>query len=80
MPERAIIHILNDDPIIGDIEKLPDGTDQWLTIRNPERRDGKPIPYLEANTMAIVLPIHRITFLELISGEVAENVVTHFKE
>lgn len=80
MPERVIIHILNDDPIVGEIEKIPDTAEQWLTIRNPERRDGKPVPYLEPNTMAVVFPIHRITFLEVISGESAEDVVTHFKE
>ncbi|HBG74052.1 MAG: hypothetical protein A2X25_08360 [Chloroflexi bacterium GWB2_49_20] len=80
MTHTLLIHLQNEDPIVGEVEELPSTTDQLITVNNPRRRDGKDVHYLESNVMAIILPILRITFIELIKNEMDEEIVSFVKD
>ena len=46
MAKVIIIHIHNEDPILAEVEEMPQPTDNFIEFTNPRRRDGKAIPYV----------------------------------
>jgi len=37
----VIIHMLNEDPVLGEIDDLPTMSDTLMLVRSPRRKDGK---------------------------------------
>jgi len=74
-----IAHLVNDDPILGEVEMLPKPTDFTITIRNPRRKDGKDLPYLEPNVSTIIIPIFRVSFVEVLESH-EEEIITFVRE
>ena len=44
MAISVILHISGEEPIIGEIDEMPNPGDVILNVRNPRRRDGKDLP------------------------------------
>jgi len=80
MTHTLLFHLQNDDPIVGEVDELPGHTDQLITINNPRRRDGKDLHYLEESVVSIILPVARITFIELVPSEMEEEIVSFVKD
>lgn len=78
MAKRVILHIAGEDPIMGEVEKLPDPTDTSLTVANVRRVDGKEVAYITEGVELVVFPWHRITFMEVMGGEKATDKVIGF--
>lgn len=76
----VLIHIANEDPILGEIDNLPGPSDTNMLVRNPRRRDGKDLHYLVANVTQVIWPINRITFIELMPGEDEEQLIGFIRE
>jgi|OpeIllAssembly_1097287.scaffolds.fasta_scaffold164248_3 hypothetical protein len=70
---EVIVHMHNEDPILAEMDKLPDPTHMSIMITNPRRRDGKPLPYVTEGAQAFVFPWSRISFIEVMGGEEAEK-------
>lgn len=75
-----LIHISNEDPILGEVENLPTPNDQSIQVKNPRRRDGKDLHYLQANVTEVIWPINRIAFIEIIPGENDEQIIGFVRE
>ena len=75
-----IVHILNEDPILGEVDALPAPTDNTIAIKNPRRRDGKDVIYLDANVTNVIFPIHRISFIEVMPAGEEEEIITFVRE
>ena len=80
MTQTLLFHVHNDDPIIGEVDELPGRTDQLITINNPRRKDGKDIHYLEGDVVTIIMPVVRITFIEIIPSDMDEEIVSFVKD
>lgn len=76
----VIIHISNDDPILGEVDELPTTTDVILTLKNPRRRDGKDLQYLEPNVSIVIFPLAKINFIEVLAGGEEEEIITFVRE
>jgi hypothetical protein len=76
----VLIHIANEDPILGEVESLPGPGDQSILVKNPRRRDGKDLHYLQANVTDVIWPINRIAFIELIPGSEEEQIIGFVRE
>ena len=76
----VLIHIANEDPVLGEIEQLPGPSDQSILVKNPRRRDGKDLPFLQANVTDVIWPIIRISFIELIPGSDEEQIIGFVRE
>ena len=76
---NIIAHLVNDDPIMGEVEVLPKPTDFTITIRNPSRKDGKDLAFLEPNVNTIIIPIFRISFVEVLESH-EEEIITFVRE
>ncbi|KAF0112494.1 MAG: hypothetical protein FD147_90 [Chloroflexi bacterium] len=75
-----VLHMLNEDPVQGDVDELPQRNDTLIYVRNPRRRDGKDIPYLEANVTTVVWPMSRISFIEILPGSEDEKIVSFVRD
>lgn len=78
MAYTLLIHVLGEEPMLGDAEALPTGTDQFLHFTNPRKRDGKPISYIARGATEFYLPWHRISIVEVLQGEEQETEVAEF--
>jgi len=70
----VLIHIMNEDPVVGEVEKLPDSTDTVVTIKNPRRKDGKDLFFLEANVTTAIWPIGRLVLIEVLPSAEEEII------
>lgn len=80
MAVTIIIHIENQDPVVGEIDELPAPTDQFLTLKNPRKRDGKDVHYLLEGVTTVIWPIARINFIELMPTEEEERIIGFVRE
>jgi hypothetical protein len=75
-----IVHITNEDPVLCEIEQLPSPEDQFVLVNNPRRRDGKDIHYLDDDVTSMIIPWHRINFVQILPSTEAEEIITFIRE
>ena len=80
MPHTLLFHIHDDDPLVGEVDAMPSVSDQLITINNPRRKDGKDIAYLESNVVTLLMPLHRISFIEVIPNELEDEIISFVKD
>ena len=80
MSNIILLHIAGEEPIAGEVEELPKATDTVITVMNPRRRDGKDIHYIDSRAIKVIWPLDRISFIEVLSGEEAEEIVSFVRE
>jgi hypothetical protein len=71
---------LNEDAVVGEIEELPEPTDQVVVVSNCRRRDGRDISYLLPETNTVIYPWSRIFCIEVMPGETEEEIITFVRE
>ena len=69
------LHILNEDPIVAEVEALPGPQDTNVTVSNPRLRDGKDLRYVAPNVTSIIFPLARINFIQILPSGEEERVV-----
>ncbi len=80
MPYTVIIHIANEDPVVGEIDEMPSTSDLNITVNNPRKRDGKDLHYLQASVTTVIWPWSRINFVELIPSDTDEEIIGFVRE
>jgi len=80
MPQSVIVHIANEDPIVGEIDELPAAVDTCIKIHNPRRRDGKDLHYLQSDVVTVIWPLATIAFIEVLPTEAEEQVIGFVRE
>jgi hypothetical protein len=80
MSNIVLLHIAGEEPIAGEVEELPKASDTTIAVINPRRRDGKDIHYIDSRAIKVIWPLDRISFIEVLSGEEAEQIVSFVRE
>ncbi|MCX8024961.1 MAG: hypothetical protein N3A60_07140 [Thermanaerothrix sp.] len=76
----VIIHLNNEDPVLGEVDSLPSPTDYLIIVKNPRKRDGKDLHYIEANVTTVIWPVSRINFIEVLPAAEEEEVISFIRE
>jgi hypothetical protein len=76
----VLVHISNEDPVLGEVESLPGASDQTIKVKNPRRRDGKDLHYLQANVTEVIWPMVRVSFIEIIPGDQEDQIIGFVRE
>jgi hypothetical protein len=71
---------MNEDPVMGEVEEMPSLSDVLVLVKNPRRRDGKDLPYLEQNVTQVIWPMSRINYIEVIPGVEEEEIISFVRE
>lgn len=80
MPHTVMIHLLNEDAIVAETERIPEPTDQVLVVSNVRRRDGRDVSYILAESSAVVFPWTRIHCVEILPSGAEEEIVSFIRE
>lgn len=76
----VILHISNEDPVLGEIEDLPGVSDTMVFVKNPRKRDGKDLIHIDPNVITVIWPLSRINFIEVMPSGEEEEIITHVRE
>ena len=80
MAHMLLLHIANEDPVVVDVERLPEPTDTSILGMNPRRKDNKEIHYLMPDVTAVIYPMWRIIFIELMPTGDEEEIFKPFRD
>lgn len=84
MAVRVILHVLNEEAVIADLDSLPDPQDNCVVARNPRKRDGKRLPMLAEGVNTVIYPWSRLTFIEVLDSSEGvasgDSIVGFFRE
>ncbi len=76
----AVIHLLEEDPIIGELEGMPDPSAQFVAVYAPRRRDGRTVAYLDSNVDKVLFAWHRISHIQLLPEVDLEKAIGFVRE
>jgi hypothetical protein len=65
MAIRVIVHVLDDEPFMADIEELPAPTATCVHLKNPTSRDQKTVKWILGPVQSVIFSMSRITFIEV---------------
>jgi hypothetical protein len=80
MPYTVLIHISNEEAVVGEIDELPTKGDQNITVNNPRKRDGKDLNFLQADVSIVIWPWRVINFIELLPSDTDEEIIGFVRE
>ncbi|MBN1248917.1 MAG: hypothetical protein JXC32_14755 [Anaerolineae bacterium] len=80
MPFTVLLHIMNEDSVIGEMDDLPEPTSAFVQISSPRLRDGREVTYLLPETNSVIYPWNRIHCVEILPTETDEQIVTFIRE
>jgi hypothetical protein len=72
----VIVHINNEDAVVCELEELPPPGSAYLTLLNPRLRDGKDLHYLDENVTTMLVPWHRINFVQILASSESEEIIS----
>jgi hypothetical protein len=75
-----LLHIANEEPVLGEVDELPTPTDQIITVKNPRRRDGKDLHYIMNSVTTVIWPIARIGFIEIMPEDEQDDIISFVRE
>jgi hypothetical protein len=73
---NVIIHLLNEMPIVVDVEALPTGADRTIACTNVRTIDGKRPSFVNDKSSTFILPLATIRLIEA-PAEGAEINIGH---
>jgi hypothetical protein len=76
----VIIHISNEDPILGEIDELPGMADTLILVKNPRMRDGKELHYLNPQVNEVIWNLGRVTFIEIMGSGDDDEIISFVRE
>ncbi|MEJ2708508.1 MAG: hypothetical protein P8074_12905 [Anaerolineales bacterium] len=80
MAYTIVLHIQNTDPVVGEVEELPEPDSNLVIVKNPRRMDGKDLHYLAENVITVMWPIERLNFIEVLSGLEEDQIIGFVRE
>ncbi len=81
MSYTVMVHIINKDAFLAEIEELPKPTDSILVLRNMRQRDGQPLRELDRDATIVMYPWSRVTFVEVLdSGSSRDELIEFWRD
>ncbi len=80
MTYTLFVHLVSERPFVADAEELPEPGHHALICNNPRQRDGKDAESFLPEVVTVMIPWHRIAFVEVIPSDAREDVITFVRE
>jgi hypothetical protein len=80
MALTVLLHLTGAEPILAEIDEVPNPTDYLIKLSNPRRLDGKDLHYLAENVVTVIWPIDKINFIEILPSEEEERIIGFVRE
>ncbi len=80
MSLTVLVHIRNEESVLGEIERMPEFTDQVLMVSNPRYRDGRNVTYLQPDIDMVIYAWAHLHCVEIMESDTGEDVVSFIRE
>jgi hypothetical protein len=80
MAHNIILHLQGEEPILGEVDELPDPAALMVKVHNPRRIDGKDLTYISENVITVYWPAFRINFIEILPTREEEEIIGFVRE
>jgi hypothetical protein len=80
MRQPVLLHLQDEELILGEIDQLPNPTDQFMILHRPRQQDGSKLAQLQENVPTILIPWHQITYVQLLPGSGIDKVIGFGRE
>ena len=80
MPITVLLHVLNSEPVLGELDDLPNGSDNFVKLNNPRRVDGKDLHYLTDKVVTVLWPMDKLNFIEILPSEEEDRIIGFVRE
>jgi hypothetical protein len=80
MPISLLLHVVGEDAILVEVEKLPDPESQYVLCSNPRYRDGKEVRNILPEVNQVIYPWWRINFIEIMPGNEEEEIYGFYRD
>lgn len=57
------------EAIYGEIADMPSPSDTLIILHDPHLQNGKDVPFLKHEPRRVVIPVHRILYIEILDEE-----------
>lgn len=75
-----IVHVNSEEPVEGEVDELPALDSTAILINNPRLRDGKDLYYLAEEVTSMMIPWHRVNFVQIMPSGETEEVVSFVRQ
>lgn len=80
MPRTVLIHVKGEEAVVGEVEQLPEPTDQVMIVSNVRYRDGRDVSYILPETSMVIYPWSIIHCVEVLTDEKEEEIISFIRE
>lgn len=80
MRSVAVIYLVDDDPILCELDSTPAPTAQYVIVHQPRRRDGRNTPLLEGANDTVLIAWHRIRYIQILPQGGVDTVIGFVRE
>jgi len=74
----VIIHVVNAEPIVGEVDEMPSPKDNFILLNNPRTLDGKDLNFIHENVATVLWPFDRLNFIEFLTSKEDEEEIIGF--
>jgi hypothetical protein len=69
MAIQVIVHIVNEEAFVAEMEEMPSQGATYIVIANPRTRENKHVQWALNGAVRFIFPIARISFIEVMMSE-----------
>ena len=80
MPITLILHISGTEPVVAEVDELPELHDTMIKVSNPRKVDGKDLHYLAEKVVTVYWPVDKPSFIEVMPSEEEESIIGFVRE
>jgi len=80
MRQPIMVQLTNDELILGEIDQLPNPSDQFMIVHEPRQPDGTTLTYIQEDVTAILIPWHQAKVVQVLPKTSIEEVIGFVRE
>ena len=69
MAMQVIVHIINEEAFVAELEEMPPQGASYIVIANPRTRENKSLQWAINGAVRFIFPLARISFIEVMMSE-----------
>lgn len=69
MAVQVIVHVVNEEAFVAEMEEMPPQGASFIVIANPRSRENKTLQWAINGAIRFIFPLSRISFIEIMMSE-----------
>ena len=76
----VLVHLVGEEPIVGQLQEVPDPFANAVVVHSPRQRDGKDLTNINSQVIEVVWPWWAIRYIEILPSTEEEKLITWVRE